>query len=321
MSLATRCFDALIVGGGPAGLTAALTLARQDFSSAIFDSKTYRNDAASFMHLIPGFDHVEPAEYRGKALENILARYTQITVQNTTVVKAENSESGSITLTDENGESWSGKKLILANGVQDIFPDIEGYAGAWGKGIFHCLFCKGYEEKGASSVGVLAIGGVANPPLALHVARQASAFSDSVTIYTNGSEELAQGIKASLGETTKFKVENRKIASLEKVNPNASVSVKLRDGTSLVEGFLAHTPETKPRGCFVEDLALEQTPKSDIKAGPPFFQTSAKGVFAAGDSCGMMKNAPNAIFSGSLAGMGASFQLSAELLGQQSLFG
>lgn len=188
-------------------------------------------------------------------------------------------------------------------------------------GSFHCLFCKGYEEKGASSVGVLAIGGVANSPLALHVARQAAAFSDSVTIYTNGSADLAKDIEASLGQTSKFKVEDRRITSLAKVNPNASVSVNLEDGTSLVEGFLAHTPETKPRGCFVEDLGLEQTPKSDIKAGPPFFQTSVKGVFAAGDSCGMMKNVPNAIFSGSLAGMGASFQLSAEHLGQQSLFG
>lgn len=182
---------------------------------------------------------------------------------------------------------------------------------------FHCLFCKGYEEKDAESVGVLAIGSVANVPLALHVARQASSFSKSVTIYTNGSDDLAKKIDTVIGKESKFRTEARKITSVSKVNPK----VTLEDGTSLVEGFLAHTPETKSRGCFIDDLGLEKTPKNDIKAGPPFFQTSVKGVFAAGDSCGLMKNVPNAIFSGSLAGMGASFQLSAESVGQQSLFG
>lgn len=186
---------------------------------------------------------------------------------------------------------------------------------------FQCLFCKGYEEKGADSVGVLAIGGLSSAPFALHVARQAAAFSKNITIYTNGSEDLVKEVSTAIGETSKFKIENRKVASISKVEPNASVSIKLEDGTSLVEGFLAHTPETKPRGCFVKDLELEQTPKNDIKAGAPFFQTNIPGVFAAGDSCGMMKNVPNAIFSGSLAGMGASFQLTAESLGQKSLFG
>ncbi|KAK4866498.1 hypothetical protein LT330_008430 [Penicillium expansum] len=319
MSAETGYFDVLIVGGGPAGLTAALTLARQNYSSVILDSKTYRNDKASFMHLIPGFDHVRPSEYRDKALGNILANYPQITSHEATIIKAEGLKPDGFALTDEAGKIWSGKKLILANGVEDIFPEIEGYAQAWGTGIFHCLFCKGYEEKGADSVGVLAIGGLSSAPFALHIARQAAAFSKSITIYTNGSDDLVKEVSTAVGETDKFKIENRKVASISKLEPNASVSIKLEDGTCLVEGFLAHTPETKPRGCFVKDLGLEQTPKSDIKAGPPFFQTNIPGAFAAGDSCGMMKNVPNAIFSGSLAGMGASFQLSAESLGQKSL--
>ncbi|KAJ5212203.1 uncharacterized protein N7498_003849 [Penicillium cinerascens] len=314
--------DALIIGGGPAGLTAALTLARQQQSSIVFDAGTYRNDPADYMHLIPGFDHVKPSEFREKAKDNILSNYDQVQFKKIAVSSVRKDESnGGFSLTDEAGNVWNGKKLILCNGVEDIYPNIDGYAECWGKGIFHCLFCKGYEERGCTSAGVLAVGGLSKTPLALHVARQISTLSQTVTIYTNGSEDLAKEVSAGFGTSTVMKVESRKIKSLSKQHEKASVLLEFEDGSSVIEGFLAHTPETRPRGPFAEQLGLEQTPSGDIKAGPPFYQTTVKGVFAAGDSCGMMKNAPHAIFSGSLAGMGVSAQIAAETQGQQPLFG
>ncbi|OKL56657.1 hypothetical protein UA08_08292 [Talaromyces atroroseus] len=286
--------DALIIGGGPAGLTAALTLARQQQTSFIFDAGTYRNDPADFMHLIPGFDHVKPSDFRSKANDNLAANYPeQIAIHRTTVVKVQKDASTSeITLTDHSGTLWTGKKLILAVGVEDIFPAIDGYAECWGKGIFHCLFCKGFEERGCNSAGVLAIGGLSKAPLALHVARQAAALSRNVTIYTNGGEDVARDVSAGIGTTAVMTVDDRKIVRLEKQPDKSAAAVRLifEDGSEKLEGFLAHTPQTKPRGPFVEQLGLEQTPSCDIKAGPPFFETSVKGVFAAGDSCGMMKN-------------------------------
>ncbi|KAJ6101982.1 hypothetical protein N7486_004409 [Penicillium sp. IBT 16267x] len=334
--------DALIIGAGPAGLTAALTLARQQQSSVVFDAGTYRNDTAEYMHLIPGFDHIKPSEYRDTAKGNILSNYGHIAFQKVAVSSVQKDDStGAFILTDEAGKVWVGKKLILANGVEDIYPDIDGYAECWGKGMyaiaspllqlnilnltvssrFHCLFCKGYEERGCISAGVIAIGGLSKAPLVLHVARQVSTLSNTVTIYTNGSEDLAKQVEAGFGKATVMKVDSRKIKRFSKQAEKAAVLVEFEDGSSVIEGFLAHTPETKPRGPFVEQLGLEQTPTGDIKAGPPFYQTTVKGVFAAGDSCGMMKNVPHAIFSGSLAGMGVSTQIAAEALGQQPLFG
>ncbi|KAJ5665114.1 uncharacterized protein N7477_007562 [Penicillium maclennaniae] len=314
--------DVLIIGGGPAGLSAALALARQQQSSIIFDAGTYRNDPAAYMHLIPGFDHIKPSEYRDKAKDNILSSYDHVQFQNTTVSSVQKDEAtGGFSLTDEAGQTWKGKKVILCNGVEDIYPNIDGYAECWGKGIFHCLFCKGYEERGCPSAGVLAIGGVSKPPLALHVARQVSTLSQTVTIYTNGSEDLAKQVSDGFGTSKVMKVDSRKIKSFSKQAEKANVLIEFEDGSTATEGFLAHTPETKSRGPFVEQLGLEQTPSGDIKASPPFNQTIVKGVFAGGDSCGMMKNVPNAIFSGSLAGMGVSTQLAAEDQGQQSLFG
>lgn len=128
--------DALIIGAGPAGLTAALTLARQQQSSIVFDAGTYRNDTAEYMHLVPGFDHVKPSEYRDKAKDNILSNYDHVTFQKTAVSRVRKDESsGTFILTDEAGKVWNGKKIILCNGVEDIYPNIDGYAECWGKGM------------------------------------------------------------------------------------------------------------------------------------------------------------------------------------------
>lgn len=186
---------------------------------------------------------------------------------------------------------------------------------------FHCLFCKGYEERDCESSGVLAIDGLANIPFGLHVARQASSLSKSVTIYTNGSEELASNLVSAFGWAEQMTADSRRIKRFKKGQKNAEVTIQFEDGTEAVEGFLAHAPATKARDPFIEQLGLEMTPSGDIKAGPPFYQTSVKGVFAAGDNCLQMKNILLALSAGSLAGMGASTQILAESLGQKSMFG
>jgi thioredoxin reductase len=157
--------------------------------------------------------------------------------------------------------------------------------------------------------------------MALHVARQVTTLGKIVNIYTNGSEDLANDIAAGFGSVAPMTVDTRKIQRMILEADGAGIQLQFEDGSSKTEGFLAHTPVTKPRGPFAAQLGLALRPSGDIEAAPPFYQTSVKGVYAAGDSCGMMKNVPHAIFSGSLAGMGASQQIVAENLGQTSLFG
>jgi thioredoxin reductase len=128
--------DVLILGAGPAGLTAAISLARQMQSSIVFDDGAYRNDPAEYMHLIPGFDHVPPEQFRTAAKENMLNNYKHVRIQLAKVASAEkDAATGQFTLKDEAGSVWQGKKLILANGVEDVFPPIEGYAECWGKAM------------------------------------------------------------------------------------------------------------------------------------------------------------------------------------------
>ena len=184
---------------------------------------------------------------------------------------------------------------------------------------FHCLFCHGYEERGGSSAGVFAIDDCAPAPLAVHLARFALRLADNATIYTNGDESVAKGIKevlAKAGAETRSKnnifVDERKIAKLVKGTKNAEVEVFLADGAKKTEGFIAHKPKGVLNGPFVEQLNLETTPQGGIKVNAPFKETSVSGVFAVGDCGTPMQAVPIALSMGGMAGAGVASSLGGE---------
>ncbi|KAF2264631.1 FAD/NAD(P)-binding domain-containing protein [Lojkania enalia] len=307
--------DALIIGGGPAGLTAALTLARQVQSSVVFDDGSYRNKLSNSLHMVLTWDSVDPETVRTESRKNILSHYDTVSFEETHIVSVAKIEDG-FEATDINGKTWQGKKLILATGVEDIYPNIEGYADCWVKGIYHCFFCKGFEDRGAQSIGILAVDSLAAVPFAMHAGRAATPFTKQVVVYTNGNKTLASEFEAAFMGSPVFKTDSRVIKKLVKASTGAEVTIQFDDGSEVTEGFLGHGPGTKAKGPFVEQLGLQTTPTGDIIANPPFLQTSVHGVFAAGDNSGPMKITPNAYYTGSLAGAGASAQILAEAFGQ-----
>jgi thioredoxin reductase len=126
--------DALIIGGGPAGLTAASTLARAVHSSIVFDDGTYRNKRSNDLHMVLTADNESPDTYRQRARDELLRNYDTVTFQTSTIIKVTKTEHG-FEAVDTNGSTWQGKKLILATGVEDIYPDIEGYSECWATGM------------------------------------------------------------------------------------------------------------------------------------------------------------------------------------------
>lgn len=275
------------------------------------------------MHGVLTWEHRDSAEFRIAARKDILAHYNTTFFQDSTISKLEKlaKEDGTslFKAIDDTGKEWWGRKLVLATGIKDIMPALEGYEECWGSGIFHCLFCHGYEERDAKSAGVLAIDDCAPAALALHIARYANRLAEKVVIYTHGNESVTKDLEAALSQckpeskTRKnVTVDSRKITRLVKGAKGGEVEVHLEDGVKILQGFLAHKPKGEVNGPFVKQLGLELTPQGDFKTAPPFNETSVHGVFAGGDSATPMKAVTVALSAGGLLAAGVAAQLEAE---------
>ncbi|KAG7142747.1 thioredoxin reductase like protein [Verticillium longisporum] len=142
-------YDAIIVGGGPAGLSALSGLARVRRNVLLIDSGVYRNDPTRQMHDVLGFDGVRPAYFRYAARQQI-AHYKTVSMVNATVTKIEPQNNNTLfeVLTDDPtgaSKTYRARKIVLATGMRDILPATPGIKDAWGKGIYWCPWCDGHE--------------------------------------------------------------------------------------------------------------------------------------------------------------------------------
>ncbi|KAL2062871.1 hypothetical protein VTL71DRAFT_5943 [Oculimacula yallundae] len=315
--------DVLIIGAGHAGLSCASSLARLLHTCIVFSSESYRNQSSKHMHGVLTWEHRDAVEFRAAARKDILAHYATTSFEDTTIAKVEKHERDDETslfkAIDERENEWWGRKVVLATGIKDIMPNIDGYEKCWGSAIFHCLFCHGYEERGAPSAGVLALDDCSPAPIALHFARFANRLAEKVTIYTHGNEHVAKDIEKALSQCKpeskarkNITVDSRKIVKLVKGAKGGEIEVHLEDGQKMVQGFLAHKPKGQLSGTFAEKLGLELTPQGDIKTTPPFNETNVRGVFAGGDSAAPMKSATVALSAGAFLAAGLAAQLEAE---------
>ena len=130
----SKPFDVIIIGGDPAGLAAAVTLARQVHTVVLFDSGSYRNASANYMHTVPTWDHRHPEEFRAAGRKDVLENYETIKVQNAEIENIKQ-EDGPFVSRDTTGKVWISRKILLATGSSDIYPDLEGYGECWGSGM------------------------------------------------------------------------------------------------------------------------------------------------------------------------------------------
>lgn len=177
----TELFDTVIVGGGPAGLSAAVTLGRARRSVLVLDDGAPRNAPAEHAHAYLTREGAAPGEILdlGRAeAEGYGARFHRATA-----VRAER-QGDTFTVVLGDGSTVRGRRILVTTGLVDGLPDIHGLAEHWGSGVLHCPYCHGWEVRDQR------IGVVASNPMAVHSALMWRQWSDDVILFLHDGREL-----------------------------------------------------------------------------------------------------------------------------------
>lgn len=265
-------YEVIIIGGSYSGLSAAMALGRASRTTLVIDSGKPCNAQTPHSHNFLTQDGETPAAISAKAKEQVL-KYPTITFKNDKAIKATKTTAG-FEITTESGKSYSAQKLLLATGVKDMMPNIEGFAECWGISVIHCPYCHGYEVK-EQKTGLLA-----NGPMAEHFLPVVFQWTKNITLFTNGKSTVSEEVAAKFKKNNVEIVETE-IESIQHSNGHLE-SITLKNGekynmTVLYAKIPAvqHTFIPEYLGCKKNDLGLIEV--DDFK------KTNIQGVFASGD--------------------------------------
>lgn len=284
-------YDAIIVGGSFAGLSAALSLGRSLRQVLVIDSGKPCNQKVLHSHNLLTHDGEPPSQIIEKALQD-LKRYSSVDIIQDEVIDCKEDNNQYI-IQLKIGNEYYGKKILFSTGVKDIFPDIEGFSDCWGISILHCPYCHGYEIRDEK------LGVFANGDIGFEFARLISNWSKDVTLFTGAKSTLTIDQIQRLKQNN-INIIEKKIVSIQHSNGNIDKLI-LEDNTSLIlDGLFAkipfeqHCKIPEKLGCTVNELGYINI---DI-----FNRTSLKNVYAAGDNTSMLRSLANAVAEGNKAG-------------------
>ncbi|GAS93256.1 type 11 methyltransferase [Mycolicibacterium canariasense] len=302
-------WDCVIVGGGAAGLSAGLVLGRARRRTLVVDQGAQSNLAAHGIGGLLGHDGRPPAELYELGRAELQA-YPSVQVRSGTVVTAVRDGAGFV-LTLADGRQERARRVLLAAGMHYEMPEIPGLAELWGRSVFHCPFCHGWEARD-QPLAVLAQG-----DRAVHVALLLRGWTDDVIVLSNGPAGLgAEELDLLAGAGVK--VDERQVAELRS-EAGELTAVVFADGGQLPRRGLLAAVGLRQRSDLVAQLGLALAPPSpvavDAVAVDSMQRTSMPGVFAAGDLCVGMPQVSAAVASGSMAGAAVMQSLMSEDVG------
>ena len=262
--------DVIIVGGGPAGLAAALCLGRARRSVVVIDSGQPRHAVAEGVHNFLTREGVAPAELRTIAWDQ-MRTYPTVSRHAGSVTSIDRRDDHWIVETDD-GRAWTARALLLATGVIDEHPSIPGYDALWGRSIFHCPYCHGWEVRD-QALAVLGHG-----PALAQFAPLLRGWSSNVVVCTNG-QSLDQETEAVLSAHD-IGVRTAPVAELVAVDGHLD-AIRFDDGTSLARQavFVIGVPRIPELVANLE-LALDERGFVSVDEDGA---TSTPGLWAAGD--------------------------------------
>jgi thioredoxin reductase len=267
-------YDALVIGGGPAGLQAALTLGRMHRPTLLLDSGTYRNAPAEAMHNFVTNDGRGPAEFRA-IVHDELAAYADVEVRDVAATSVARRDGGALATILVDGTVVESRTVVLATGLRDVMPNVPGFAEQWGRTVHVCPFCHGHELAGKRVA-------IQDSPAAAHQVPLLSPIAASVQVVppVTAVEVVPDGLR-----------------------------VLSAAGSVVVDGLFAH-PAYEQAAPFAAQLGVELR-ESGCIAVDLFGRTSMPGVYAAGDLAHVadlpmpMASVLAAAYAGQMAGASA----------------
>lgn len=282
--------DVIILGGSYAGLSAGLQLARARRSVLVIDTGMRRNRFAATSHGFLTQDGSAPAEIAAEARSQLM-EYRSVEWLQTAAISAERVQDG-FKVALQQGPDVTGKRLVLATGVTDVLPDLDGFAERWGRSVFHCPYCHGYElDQGR-------IGVLATSPLSMHQALMLPDWGPT-TFFLNGAFEPDADQLQQLAWRN-VTLEHGLIDRIE----GERVDVVMKDGRVLpMDGIFTTTrtvvsaPFSEQLGCTLDDGPLGRYIRTDAMKA-----TTVPGVFACGDAARPTGSVALAVGDGAMAG-------------------
>ncbi|WP_323813413.1 NAD(P)/FAD-dependent oxidoreductase [Cellvibrio sp. NN19] len=284
-------FDVIVIGGSYAGMAAALQIARGRRQVLVIDGGVRRNRFASHSHGFLGQDGKSPSAIAEDAKAQLL-EYPNLTWLQGLVDSVEKS-GDNFAVTTKDNKTFSAKRLILATGVSDHLPAITGIQERWGKTVFHCPYCHGYELNQGK------LGVIATSEASFH---QAMLIPDwgPTTLFTNNcftpdadqrTQLAARGVSIETERVTEIAGEQ-------------SAIIKLENGRLVELAGLFVATLMQPSNRIAQDLGCEiaESPMGFYVKTDEFKQTNVPGVFACGDLARPMGSVTFAVGDGALAG-------------------
>ncbi|WP_369148082.1 NAD(P)/FAD-dependent oxidoreductase [Streptomyces sp. R44] len=295
-------YDAMVIGGGAAGLSAALIMGRSRLSTLVVDAGEPRNAPAVHMHGVLSRDGTSPADYLAAGRRELASYGVDVREGRVARAAADNGDGFLVVLAD--GTRARARRLVVATGLVDELPEIDGVAERWGRDVLHCPYCHGWEVRD------LPFGVIAHPAMPAHQALMVSRWSKDVTLFLHTAGGLSAP-DAALLDAAGVEVVTGEVAGLA-VEDDRLTGVRLADGRIVPRSVVfVGARRLAARDDVLRELGAElrETPFGEFVAVDETGRTSLPGVWAAGNVTGPQEQVVNAVSRGYRAGVAISNEL------------
>jgi thioredoxin reductase (NADPH) len=312
MSGTGESYDVVVIGGGAAGLSGAVALARSRRSVLVVDAGEPRNAPADGVHNYLGREGAPPAELLAQGRAEVEG-YGGTVVRGSVTAVERRDGGAAFEVTLDDGSTVAARRLLVATGLVDELPDLPGVAERWGRDVLHCPYCHGWEVRDRP-IGVLATG-----PTAVHQALLFRQLSGDVVLFRHTEPQLPAGEEEQL-TARGVRIVDGAVAALE-VDDDRLTGVRLATGEVVPRAVVVVAPRFTARADVLASLGV--VPTDQVMAGAvvgsavaadPTGATPVPGVWVAGNVADLSAQ----VVVSAAAGLRAGAMINADLVAEEA---